>query len=170
MKQMRLQIFTLVVAFLVVVSGCTRPAATPTLDARPETLPTLTPTPTPLPVQTSPLPVQTSPLPAPDKQSPGQVAIPAAAEAIVYWAVNDLAERLGASRETVRVIEVQSVEWRDSSLGCPEPGMVYAQVITPGYLIVLEAGEAQYEYHAGRDGDAAIFCPDGQKPVPDAAQ
>ncbi|MBN1937200.1 MAG: hypothetical protein JW934_21250 [Anaerolineae bacterium] len=169
MKQMIFQTglwMAVLAVVLVVASGCARPPATPTLGAQPEALPTTTPTPS-LPAQTSPL---LSPLPTQDGRFPAQVAIPAEAETAVAWAVADLAERLGIDPAQVQVLAVESVQWSDSSLGCPQPGMMYAQVITPGYLIVLGAGEAQYEYHAGRDGDAAIFCPDGQKPVPDAAQ
>jgi hypothetical protein len=39
------------------------------------------------------------------------------------------------------------VDWSDTSLGCPEPGMMYAQVITPGFLVMIEAEGQQYEYH-----------------------
>jgi hypothetical protein len=52
----------------------------------------------------------------------------------------------------VRLIRVEAREWSDASLGCPKPGQMYAQVITPGYLVVLEAGGQRLEYHtdAGR--------------------
>ena len=55
------------------------------------------------------------------------------------------------------MLKVEAVEWRDSSLGCPEPGKAYLQVITPGYLFVLEAGGKTYEYHADR-GNRVILC------------
>lgn len=146
------------------VVGCSRPAATPTRPARPETLPTVTPTPT-MPALTSPL---TSPLPP--NRRPMQVEVPTGAEKAVAAAVADLAERLGIKADQVAVIAAESVEWRDASLGCPQPGMMYAQVITPGYLIVLEAGGTQYPYHAGRSGETALFCPNGEKPLTHATQ
>ena len=34
---------------------------------------------------------------------------------------------------------VYAVEWPDSSLGCPQQGRSYLQVITPGYLVSLTA-------------------------------
>ena len=46
------------------------------------------------------------------------------------------------------------MEWSDASLGRPQPGMMYAQVITPGYLVVLEADGQQYTYHT----DTARFA------------
>ncbi|MCI0396040.1 MAG: hypothetical protein L0332_19465 [Chloroflexi bacterium] len=41
--------------------------------------------------------------------------------------------------------------FEDESLGVPEPGATYAQVITPGYVIVVEADERRYTYHAAGD-------------------
>jgi len=146
------------------LSGCKRPAVTPTLSARPETLPTATPTPV-VPALTSPL---ASPL-TPPARFPMQVAVPANAEKAVLGAVADLSERLGIKTEQVVLVSVESVQWPDASLGCPQPGMMYAQVITPGYLIVLEAKGQRYPYHAGERGDA-IFCPAGQKPLPNVGQ
>jgi len=66
--------------------------------------------------------------------------------------VADLAGQPGIAAEAITVCSVEAVEWSDVSLGCPEPGMLYAQVITPGYRIVLEANGQSYEYHAGRSG------------------
>ena len=53
--------------------------------------------------------------------------------------------------------EVTPVTGRDGSLGCPQPGMVYAQVITPGYWIVLEVNDQKYPYHTDRK-DQIILC------------
>lgn len=44
-----------------------------------------------------------------------------------------------------------------ASLGCPQPGMVYAEVLTPGYLILLEANNDEYEYHTDLQ-DTFTFC------------
>jgi hypothetical protein len=43
--------------------------------------------------------------------------------------------------------------------------MMYAQVITPGYRIVLQGGTEQYEYHSAQDSEQAILCDPGQKVV-----
>ncbi len=69
---------------------------------------------------------------------------------LVEQARADLAQRLGSSAESFKLKRAEAVEWRDTSLGCPKPGLMYAQVITPGYLIVLEANGKEYEYHADR--------------------
>lgn len=67
---------------------------------------------------------------------------------VVELAKKDLAERLKISEASIEVLKVISVEWQDASLGYPEPGVVYAQVITPGYVILLSAEEKIYEYHS----------------------
>jgi len=77
---------------------------------------------------------------------------PADADLAVRAAINDVATRLKIAPEAVQVISVDATDWSDTSLGCPEPGMFYAQVITPGYLIVVSAGGQQFEYHANRRG------------------
>ncbi len=50
------------------------------------------------------------------------------------------------------------VEWGDTSLGCPMPGMVYAQVITPGFRLVFDYQGQQNEYHTDRDGSSVVAC------------
>jgi hypothetical protein len=76
---------------------------------------------------------------------------------VVQKVVADAAQRAGVPAEQVRVVRVEEREWRDSSLGCPEPGKVYTQVITPGLLVLVEAGGRQYEYHTGR-GESFVLC------------
>ena len=49
--------------------------------------------------------------------------------------------------QEVTIASVEYTEWSDTSLGNPEDGMAYAEVITPGFKIVLEAGGQAYEYH-----------------------
>ena len=93
-------------------------------------------------------PAEFSDLPLPPR--PGQVGAP------VEAARQDLSGRLGMSVEDVEVQVVEAVEWSDASLGCPQPGMMYAQVITPGYRILLRAGGKTYEYHS--DQKRAILC------------
>ena len=50
------------------------------------------------------------------------------------------------------------MEWSDASLGCPQPGMAYAQVITPGFRIALEAQGQLYQYHTDTKGQI-LLCP-----------
>jgi len=59
-----------------------------------------------------------------------------------------LARELALAEADITIVAVEEIEWRDSSLGCPKPGMNYLQVITPGYKITLEAQGKRYEYHS----------------------
>jgi hypothetical protein len=64
-------------------------------------------------------------------------------------AVADLAQRLSVDANEIEVSSATLVEWPDSSLGCPQPGMQYAQTLTDGARIVLNSRGKQYSYHAG---------------------
>jgi hypothetical protein len=77
-------------------------------------------------------------------------------------AVDDLSSRLGIDRSQIRVVTHEEVTWRDGSIGCPKPGMMYPQVLTDGTRVVLEAQGRQYEYHAG--GRRSAFLCDNPEP------
>jgi hypothetical protein len=77
-------------------------------------------------------------------------------QALVDKATEDLSDRLDTRAGQIVVQSVEAVQWRDSSLGCPKPGMNYLQVITPGYLIRLEVGGEIYEYHT--DKENTVYC------------
>jgi hypothetical protein len=77
----------------------------------------------------------------------------------------DLAKRLSITMAEIKVLESSEVVWPDSSLGCPQKGMAYLQVLTPGYLILLEYANHQYEYHAGLSQDY-MYCTNPTAPIP----
>ena len=70
----------------------------------------------------------------------------------------------GLKAEEITVVSAESREWRDGSLGCPQPGMMYTQAITSGYLIVLEVEGHQYEFHTDK-GNAGVLCKVDGKPA-----
>ena len=82
--------------------------------------------------------------------------------ALIDKAKQDLSARAGVSAGDIAVRSVQTVEWRDGSLGCPQPGMNYVMMITPGYLIMLEANGQAYEYHASMNG--VVWCKEPEAP------
>jgi hypothetical protein len=94
------------------------------------------------------------PVGADESGQPAQ-AIPGS-EAAVAAAVADLSKQTGVPADQITVDAVEPVEWPDASLGCPQEGMMYAQVITPGYLIVLSAQGQTYEYHADQRGNVVL--------------
>ncbi len=71
-----------------------------------------------------------------------------AAGAVVY-AKKDLAARLAIPSGDINVLESGEATWPDTSLGMPEPGQAYAQMLTEGFRVVLEAAGTAYEYHFG---------------------
>jgi hypothetical protein len=98
----------------------------------------------------------------PAASSPGLQVVAAAspspgtAETPVRLATADAARRTGAAVAEVTVERVEARTWPDRSLGCPVPGVGYAQVITPGFLIVVQARGQRLEYHT--DQEQVIQC------------
>jgi hypothetical protein len=87
----------------------------------------------------------------------------AEADRVVQLAKEDLAQRLGIARESIQLVSMEAEEWPDASLGCPQPGETYAQVITPGLRVRLVAQEQVYEYHTDA-GQFAVLCQ--EEPMP----
>lgn len=77
-------------------------------------------------------------------------------ERLVAMARQDLSQRTGVPASEIQVVSVTRESWRDTSLGCPEPGKAYAQVLVPGYRIVLEARGQHYQYHTSTD--RVVLC------------
>jgi hypothetical protein len=87
---------------------------------------------------------------------PSPSALPPAAQEWVNQAITDLAQRTGLPLEEIEFLSFELREWSDSSLGCPQPGMMYAQVPQDGYLIQLRVDEQVYNYHGS--GDTPFLC------------
>ena len=58
-----------------------------------------------------------------------------------------LAQRLGVSAGSLEFVSEQAVNWPDTSLGCGEPGQVYAKVVVPGFRITFVHDGINYEVH-----------------------
>lgn len=67
-------------------------------------------------------------------------------------ALADLMQRAGVTVDAISVVSGEAVEWPDGAVGCPQPGMMYPQVITPGYRLVLSVDGREYNYHAAEQG------------------
>jgi hypothetical protein len=74
----------------------------------------------------------------------------------VTIAKDELARTLRASAATIELVEVVARRWRDSALGCPEKGVVYAPVLTSGYIVRLRVGKESHAVHVG--SGRAIVC------------
>ena len=64
-----------------------------------------------------------------------------------------LADRLSVPDDGLELVSDEPVQWEDTSLGCPQAGMVYAQVITPGHRITFRQGDDTYEVHTASEED-----------------
>jgi hypothetical protein len=72
--------------------------------------------------------------------------------------IADVLQRTGAQQDAVTVVRAEAVTWPDGSLGCPQPGMAYLQVLIEGYWVVLQVGDAQYDYRVDDRGRFSL-CP-----------
>jgi hypothetical protein len=73
----------------------------------------------------------------------------AGAEPFVELAKAELARRLGIAPNRIELQSIEEAKFPDAGLGVPEPGKVYAQVVTPGYVIRLTVEGQVFTYHAG---------------------
>ena len=103
--------------------------------------------------------------------APVQTAAPIAeatlmgADAYVERAIMVVAAEFDLAPEAVTVEGIEPVDWPDAGLGCPLPGMSYAEVITPGYRVTLNAAGAELAVHMDTAGTAIVCSPDGT-PLP----
>jgi hypothetical protein len=67
--------------------------------------------------------------------------------ALIELAMTDLSTTLGLPTDQVTPLSAEAYTFPDTSLGVPQEGMMYAQVLTPGYIITLEADGQTYTYH-----------------------
>lgn len=67
-----------------------------------------------------------------------------------------LAGVLGVSSDQIQIRDIQSAEWPDACLDAGTPDEICAQVITPGYRVVLAYGEELYTYHTDLAGDQVL--------------
>ena len=86
-------------------------------------------------------------------------------QSLVDRAKGDLADRFSIPLAEIGVAAIFEVTWPDSGLGCPQTGMASAQVLTPGYLILLEYNNNRYEYHANM-GSYVTYCMNPASPEP----
>jgi len=115
---------------------------------------------TPPPDRKTPLP-NGLPTPTLEATLPAPMALKAVANAQV-----DLASRLDLPSDSVALVQVEPTEWPNACLGLPAPGEACAEVLTPGYRIVLQAGEQTYVYRSDLEG--TVFRLEENTPAPGA--
>jgi hypothetical protein len=68
-----------------------------------------------------------------------------------------VADALGIAPGGVDLISTAFQEFPDGSLGCPQPGMAYAQVISPGYQILVEAAGRRFDVRVAGTGGRICY-------------
>lgn len=70
-------------------------------------------------------------------------------------------DRLNAPppRDAITSTTAKAVEWPDSCLGVSTANIVCAEIITPGYIVVLDTGVVAYEFHTDLAGNAILAQP-----------
>lgn len=102
--------------------------------------------------------------PLPAESTPAASSAPALSaeeQAVAEASIAVVAAAQTLAPAALTVLSVEAVNWPDAALGCPQPDMIYAAVITPGYRVVLETADARFVVHTdSRPGGEQIICPE----------
>jgi hypothetical protein len=92
-----------------------------------------------------------------EAQSDGPTdASAAGAQAAAEQARAAAAKQLHAPASEFTVVTVEPAQWSDSSLGCRKPNAMYQQVMSNGYVVVLERQGKRH--HVNVAGARAVMC------------
>ena len=90
-----------------------------------------------------------------DSSTPNEAA--ALPVEVLQSIIDLIASETGEPVQTVTITSVEPVNWPDTFLGCPVEGSFAAQVITPGYRVMVEYEGKSYEVHTDMQGHA-VTC------------
>jgi hypothetical protein len=142
--------FITLILLVVVLGACggRKPSPTPEASQTPE--PTeAAPTMSPMKTPDSPLPSPTAPAVWQETGTVADIIVPQLMEK----------EDLALDPGNLKLMSVEEVTWNDTSLGCPQPGMMYAQVLIPGWRVIVEDAEGnRYDVHAPEDLKEIVVC------------
>lgn len=80
-------------------------------------------------------------------------------DSVTQAAVDAASTNLDVPAENLIVVMTAQRDWADASLGCPEPGRTYAQVITPGYVVTIDTDDLATEIQVNTDtGSRTAIC------------
>lgn len=80
----------------------------------------------------------------------------AGAQAAGEQARAEAARKLRAQPSEFTVVTIEPAQWSDSSLGCRKPNAQYQQVMSNGYIVVLERQGKRHEVNVA--GTRAVLC------------
>lgn len=158
----------LIVLLALVLAGCGQGDETSPMEPQiPPSLekPDLPPeNPSPNSTEVVDVPPLASPTPESSEQGDAPPMLSPTLQKLITTATEDLAKRFSITSDQIQLQEALEMTWPDSSLGCPNPSSMYMQVLTPGYLIRLQAPGGIFEYHTDKRG-AVVYC-ENPSPLP----
>ena len=69
--------------------------------------------------------------------------------------VADAARRFQVAESAVVLVNAEQVTWGDGSLGCPQPGRSYTQMLVEGYRVTATTAVGRMLYHTDTRGNIA---------------
>ena len=81
--------------------------------------------------------------------------------------VADAAKRFKVAQNTVVLASAEQVTWSNAALGCPEPGLMYTQMLVPGYRVVAKTREGNLTYHTDNSGNVRSCLESSPLPLMD---
>ena len=71
--------------------------------------------------------------------------------------VADAAKRFNVAESAVVLARAEQLNWSDGSLGCPEPGRMYTQMLVAGFRVVAVTSAGELTYHTDSHGNV-VSC------------
>ncbi|MEM1263037.1 MAG: hypothetical protein AAGH76_11630 [Pseudomonadota bacterium] len=108
----------------------------------------------------------TDPDETPLRYVPGQgdiADLSRAERSLAKRAVRTLSTEENVPEAQISIDTIRTMQWRDTSIGCPQPGQAYGQVITPGYRVTLRIDNALHFVHAANE--RMFVCKSAGKPM-----
>jgi len=101
---------------------------------------------------------------------PAGVAVPSASipREVRRAVVADAAKRFKVAESAVVLTQAEKVTWSDASLGCPEPGGMYAQMLVEGFRVVAKTAAGSLTYNTD-SGGKVVNCGPALRPGAESA-
>lgn len=66
--------------------------------------------------------------------------------------LDDASSRTGVPKGSLEIVSAEARTWPNGSLGCPQPGMAYTQMVVDGYRVVVRGGGQTLDYRGSGPG------------------
>ncbi len=66
-------------------------------------------------------------------------------------------QHLGVNADQIKLISIVPVQWPDSCLGDHRPGVACSDVVTPGWLVMLDINGTVYEVHTNQNASNIVL-------------